>query len=155
MKNSPARQDAAHRGHEAGPSSLRGVFIIASSVLVMLAACFLSTKILLRHFSKTRPMQPMRSLGIVIAANDGPLTHFPSPNLELDDGHANYMALRQRQNDKLNSYGWVDRPHGIARMPIERAMDLIVARGLPAAATNVASATNALNPGFITEAFPP
>ncbi len=32
---------------------------------------------------------------------------------------------------KLNSYGWVDRKHGVIRIPIERAMDLVAQRGLP------------------------
>src|SRR5262245_333042 len=31
----------------------------------------------------------------------------------------------------LHSYGWVDRQAGIIRIPIERAIDLLVERGLP------------------------
>ena len=31
----------------------------------------------------------------------------------------------------LNSYGWVDRTSGIARIPIDRAMQLVLERGLP------------------------
>ena len=31
----------------------------------------------------------------------------------------------------LNGYGWVDRPRGIIHMPIERAMDEIVAGAVP------------------------
>jgi hypothetical protein len=145
MKNNPATRQPVPQGQKAVPSSLRSVFIIASSVLVMLAGCLLATEILMGHFSKTRPMQPMQPLGIVIAPDEKPLTHLPVPNLELDDGHADYMVLRQRQSDKLNSYGWVDRSNGIVRVPIERAIDLIVLRGLPALATNIAPTRNALN----------
>lgn len=29
-----------------------------------------------------------------------------------------------------NSYGWTDRDHGVARIPIKRAMDLLAQRGL-------------------------
>ena len=145
MKNNPATSGPPCRDHGVIPSSLRSVFIIAVSVLVMLAVCLLSAKILIRHFSKTRPMQPMQSLGIVSAPDDRPLTHLPAPNLELDDGHADYLALRQRQSDKLNSYGWVDRSNGIVRIPIERAMALIASRGLPVVATNATPIDNALN----------
>src|SRR5208282_5249649 len=33
--------------------------------------------------------------------------------------------------DTLHSYGWVDEKAGTVRIPIERAMDLLVQRGLP------------------------
>jgi hypothetical protein len=32
---------------------------------------------------------------------------------------------------QLNSYGWVDEKAGVAHIPIDRAMDLLVQRGLP------------------------
>ena len=35
-------------------------------------------------------------------------------------------ALRDRQRHELESWGWVDREAGIARIPIDRAMDLVV-----------------------------
>lgn len=34
-----------------------------------------------------------------------------------------------KDREKLNSYGWVDRKAGIVHIPIERAMDIIAARG--------------------------
>jgi hypothetical protein len=43
------------------------------------------------------------------------------------------LELREAQQLWLEKYGWVDREHGIARIPIERAIDLVVA-GSPAAA---------------------
>ena len=146
MKSDPAINKSPRPGEEAVPSSLRSVFIIAASVLVMLGVCLLSTEILMRHFSKTRPMQPMQSLGIIIAPDEKPLSRLPAPSLELDDGHADYMALIKRQSDKLNSYGWVDHSNGIVRIPVECAMDLIVARGLSAGATNAIPSKEALHP---------
>jgi hypothetical protein len=35
------------------------------------------------------------------------------------------------ENAALATYGWVDRDAGIVRIPIERAMELLVLRGLP------------------------
>jgi hypothetical protein len=35
------------------------------------------------------------------------------------------------QEDQLNSYGWVNKDAGVAHIPIERAMDLIVQEKLP------------------------
>lgn len=34
------------------------------------------------------------------------------------------LTLRAKQKQQLTGYGWVDRDAGIARIPIERAMDL-------------------------------
>jgi hypothetical protein len=39
--------------------------------------------------------------------------------------------VRKETNDKLNSYGWVDKPGGIVRVPIDRAKAMIAERGLP------------------------
>jgi hypothetical protein len=51
-------------------------------------------------------------------------------------------AIRGEEERLLRSYGWVDEQKGIARIPIETAMQLIAQRGLPAAPAG-ASATAA------------
>ncbi len=43
-----------------------------------------------------------------------------------------------REEGLLYSYGWVDEKAGTVRIPIERAMDLIVQRGLPVRPQNIA-----------------
>ncbi len=53
-----------------------------------------------------------------------------APMLEVIEG----VDLRKdliNQEDRLNSYGWVDEKAGVAHIPIERAMELIVQRKLP------------------------
>jgi hypothetical protein len=40
--------------------------------------------------------------------------------------------LRKSTDEKLNSYGWVDKPGGIAHVPIDRAKAMIAEKGLPA-----------------------
>jgi hypothetical protein len=37
-------------------------------------------------------------------------------------------ALMARQRHELESWGWIDRDAGIARIPIERAMNIVVER---------------------------
>jgi hypothetical protein len=39
--------------------------------------------------------------------------------------------LRATEETALTTYGWVDRDNGIVHIPIDRAMDLILQRGLP------------------------
>src|SRR3954447_11713371 len=36
--------------------------------------------------------------------------------------------MRAAENDILKGYAWVDQPHGVVRIPIDRAMDLLVQR---------------------------
>ena len=43
--------------------------------------------------------------------------------------------LRTKQENLLKGYGWVNKEAGIARIPIEDAMRIVVERGLPARET--------------------
>ena len=38
-------------------------------------------------------------------------------------------AFQARQREQLEGYAWVDREHGLARIPVARAMELLAARG--------------------------
>lgn len=44
---------------------------------------------------------------------------------------ADLAAYNAAQQHALHSYGWVDRQRGVVHLPIERAMDLLLQRGLP------------------------
>jgi len=54
----------------------------------------------------------------------------PLPRLQVDP-KMELKQYRDSQREMLNSYGWVDRPGGVVRIPIDRAMELVIARGLP------------------------
>lgn len=55
----------------------------------------------------------------------------PLPNLQKQPFSDIYM-LRQHESEKLTSYGWVDQDGGVARIPVDRAMELMLERGFPA-----------------------
>jgi len=70
-----------------------------------------------------------------------------APLLEMDERGQlhDFVAGQEKQ---LNSYGWVDEKAGAAHIPIERAMELTVERGLPVrpeTGTNAESANTALS----------
>ena len=48
---------------------------------------------------------------------------------------ADVQALRQREHVELTTYGWVDEPAGVVRIPIDRAMDLYAERQAKGAGT--------------------
>jgi hypothetical protein len=52
----------------------------------------------------------------------------PAPGLQSDPA-AELARVQQAQREKLGSYAWVDRQKGTVRIPIDRAMALVVARG--------------------------
>jgi hypothetical protein len=61
-------------------------------------------------------------------------TVFPTPRLETDDGNQDLADLHAREDLLLNYYSSSnDLPAGAIRIPIERAMQLVVQRGLPQA----------------------
>jgi len=49
----------------------------------------------------------------------------PGPSLQADP-IAEIKALRDREDEVLEGYGWVDEAGGIARIPVERAITLTV-----------------------------
>jgi hypothetical protein len=54
----------------------------------------------------------------------------PTPNLQNQPFKDIYL-LHAGENDKLTSYGWVDKDGGVARIPIDRAMEVMLQRGFP------------------------
>jgi hypothetical protein len=56
---------------------------------------------------------------------------FPTPRLETDDGNQDLADLHIRESLLLDHYSWIDRSQGKVRIPVERAMELIVKSGLP------------------------
>jgi hypothetical protein len=52
------------------------------------------------------------------------------PRLVVSEPRA-LAAFRAREDALLSSYGWVEKDRGIARIPIDEAMSIVAARGLP------------------------
>jgi hypothetical protein len=64
----------------------------------------------------------------------------PSPNLQTQP-FSDVYHLREGEAEKLTTYGWVDKEGGITRLPVDRAMDVMLEKGFPARAEG----GNALN----------
>jgi hypothetical protein len=62
--------------------------------------------------------------------SDEEVTKFPQPRLEQNE-RIEIRDFRLKEEQTLNSYGWVDEKAGVVRIPIERAMQLLAQRGLP------------------------
>jgi hypothetical protein len=79
-----------------------------------------------------------RGMRSFIAARQPPPPHMqfeasrepPAPRLQEHSSH-DMAAMRSEEEQTLGGYGWVDRPGGVVRIPIEEAMKQLVQRGLP------------------------
>jgi hypothetical protein len=54
----------------------------------------------------------------------------PEPRLQVAPSQE-LQELRASEEAVLQSYGWVDQAAGIVRLPMARAMELVLERGLP------------------------
>ena len=61
---------------------------------------------------------------------DYPQGAFPNPKLE-EDERGQLNGIRLKEEETLSTYDYIDKNAGTVRIPIDRAMDLIVQRGLP------------------------
>lgn len=62
------------------------------------------------------------------------------PMLEVNE-RGQFRDFLIKQENQLNSYGWVDEKAGVAHIPIERAMELLTQRGLPVYSQGAAEAS--------------
>jgi hypothetical protein len=59
-----------------------------------------------------------------------PSTFPPGPRLQ-NKPWEELQQLRQKEDETLTTYGWVNKNTGTVRIPIDRAMDIIAERGFP------------------------
>lgn len=55
----------------------------------------------------------------------------PGPNLQVN-GLAELQAYQAVIQERLESYEYTDKMRGVGRIPVERAVDILAERGLPA-----------------------
>ena len=89
------------------------------------------------HFLDTyeKAHQPAMSPMVTPQADTRMVTHdntqaFPQPRLE-ENERTQLRQIIEGEDSKLATYNWVDKDKGVVQIPIDRAMDLLVQRGLP------------------------
>ncbi len=117
---------SAPTGYEQRDMSVRvvGTFfggLIVAVVVVLLLMAWLFNYFAAREARRDVPPSPLA------AARQLP----PEPRLQVNP-QQDLKAMRADEDALLRSYGWVDRNAGVVRIPIDRAMNLLVQRGLPA-----------------------
>ncbi len=118
-----------HRGgHEERDVALRPVTAGVIGLVVLLVVAMVLMRLLfgylaVREARHSPPPNPLaQSFGRQLP---------PEPRLQTDP-RKDLQQLHAEEDAVLGSYGWVDRRAGVVRIPIERAMELLVQHGLPA-----------------------
>ncbi len=116
---------AIRQGHERRDISVRVVAWFAVGLVVSTAIIYVAVVGLYHLFESYHPSPDAPSR---IALHPHMLA--PQPQLQVNPA-LDLQAFQAAEETKLHRYGWIDKSKGIVRIPIERAMDLIVERGLP------------------------
>lgn len=114
--------DPHHFGYERRDVNLRAVAKFTLSFFIFIGVALLAMGWLFEMFfahqlSQESPPPPMLDAS----------RQSPSPRLEPLSGQV-VADTRAAEEPLLHGYAWVDREAGIARIPIARAMELIVAQ---------------------------
>ncbi len=102
----------------------RTILIFVGVLFLVLAVTFVSMRGLFGYFSDTQNLGPGAS------PFDNSRVLPPEPRLQVNPA-VDLNEVRQEQDEILNSYGWTDKANGTVRVPIDRAMDMLIERKLP------------------------
>jgi hypothetical protein len=121
---------AANKGqapHETGDINVKGIAIAGVGLLALCIFSFLVVTGVFRFFLKqeAEAQDPARP-GAAAAGSRMP----PQPRLQSTQA-VDLAGVRAAEDKILTTYGWVDQPKGIVRIPVDRAIDLLARRGLP------------------------
>ncbi|HEV7666194.1 MAG TPA: hypothetical protein VGQ62_21855 [Chloroflexota bacterium] len=146
-------------GYEHSDIQPRVVLLAATALLVVMGLVLVAVTLFEAAVtgipaSVSRPAELIQGLGGAVAPTP------PAPRLEAQSGQ-DMAAYRAAEAQLLSTYRWVDRQAGVVAIPIDQAMDLVVAQGLPARATPTAtprdqgsSSPSTASSGRVDEAYP-
>lgn len=139
-------ESGTEAGHETSDVSIGaivkfGIGLAVAALLVHVAMWGLFRVLETRVEKRDRAIPPL----VAAALRRTP----PEPRLERD-ALSPRRRMQEEEDTALTTYGWVDRDGGIVRIPIERAMEILVERGLPPSKPMAAMAT----PGPTRETTP-
>lgn len=115
----------AGRSHEPRDLRIKLVVFFGLSLTVTLVVSHVLLRAVFADFAdaaarRDRPHSPLRADRVLP----------PEPRLATHPGE-DLEALREGENRRLGTYGWIDRERHILRIPIDRAMDQVIRRGIP------------------------
>ena len=127
MEANTAHGAAGHgsvHAHERTDAALHSVGILGGVFVLLLVFGVVVGYFVFRFLNSPE------SLGPPASALSTSRTLPPEPRLQVN-AHEDLMDYQKRQQEILNSYGWIDPKAGVVRIPIDQAMDELLKKGLP------------------------
>jgi hypothetical protein len=106
--------------HEPNAVDVRRICVAAGMLIGVIALCVAASVLLAHAYAHDYGRAPARAAQALPATRGVPLQAVPAADL---------ARLRADKEALLEGYAWVDRPHGIAHIPVEDAMRIIAQRG--------------------------
>lgn len=128
MSESPEYRDNLDVVHEDSDVNVTAILRYGAGLFVIAAVVHLFLWWLLGVYERQHERAQTQAYPMAVGQQNRlpPAPRFQeNPQQELTD-------LRAKQRALLEGYGWVNKERGIARIPIEEAMKMVVGRGLPA-----------------------
>lgn len=112
-------------GFERRDTHVRAVFLFAAGLAALCVFALFTTSWVFDDLRDATALEqePPHPLAI-------PGTLPPGPNLQANPNR-DYADYARQQREGVESYGWVDPAMGIVRVPVERALELVLEEGLP------------------------
>jgi hypothetical protein len=147
MTIQPTPNQPNHDGFEQEDLSSRSALYFLAGLVLVCVVVYLIVFGMYRFLDRyDTAHQPPLSPMATPQADTRAVTHenaekFPQPRLE-ENERTQLRSFIEDQDRKLATYDWVDKDRGTVRIPIDRAMELIVQRGLPVHPEGASSAQN-------------
>lgn len=124
-ENTTHSENPKHR-HETGEAVPRYILYFAAAIALAVIGGFLvswGVLVYFRNHLNYPPPQSAISAGRVL----------PPPGMPQLQTHpdADLQVYLKHEREVLDTYGWIDRKNGVVRIPIQRAMTILLQNGLP------------------------
>jgi hypothetical protein len=124
-EQAPPGPDEIRLGYETRDANTGRVFSVGFALLLLIVVVLVAMWGLLGFFSDRAP-RPVNPPAAMLEQNVVP----PEPRLQPNPA-ADLKAFLASEDSVLRSYAWVDKKKGIARIPIDSAMELALKKGFP------------------------
>jgi hypothetical protein len=114
----------AGAGYEQRDANIRDLLKFGFWLAMVLVVTLVTVRWTYHFYARIEPVGPPASPFVnVREIPTGPLLQV-APHVDL-------QTYCEDQEQQVNTYGWIDQPGGVVRLPVDRAMDLLLERGLP------------------------
>ena len=116
-----------NRTHEESDVNVRAILGFGAALLAVAVTAQIFLYWLVGFYDRQAERRDTRVFPLAAEQQEQPP---PEPRLQ-SDPQREMRDLRAHEQDILKGYGWVNKDAGIARIPIDEAMKIVVQRGLP------------------------